>query len=138
MNKENTLSLIRNIFTIVGGYFLGKSLFGVHVTGETWEIALGVIMTIAGIIMSITDKSVTVEKMQGAIRHVVSAIGGILAGSGVIDMGRLESWTGIILVIVPIVMGWLSRKKVAQLEDGQIAVRQLKGSSESRAKPNPV
>lgn len=133
MNKEDLLSLARNLLTIVGGFLIGHNLFGLRVDESLIFGLVGIVMSLVGIIMSIVDKSVTVEKTQGFVRHIVSTIGGILIGAGQLTAERLDMWTGIITALVPIIQGILSRQKAKLLHLGEIQTRQLKGAMPKKA-----
>lgn len=126
MTSERIFSILRNILTIVGGWFIGKSLFGEAIDTNTLELLIGVVMSLAGTIWSIVDKTVTIEKIQGTVRHVISVIGGALVASGKISAENLELILGIILALIPIIQGYFSRKKVQAIESGKYSVNQLK------------
>jgi hypothetical protein len=126
MTQERVFSLIRNILTIVGGFLLGKMIFGTAIDANLWEGIIGVVMSLVGTIWSIADKTATIEKIQGTVRHIVSILGGILVSSGKLSAEQLELWAGVILALIPVFQGWLSRKKVQQLQQGHISPDQLK------------
>lgn len=126
MTSERIFSILRNLLTIVGGWFIGKSLFGAEIDQNTWELVMGVVLSLVGTVWSIVDKTVTIEKIQGTVRHVISVIGGALVASGKISAEHLELILGVILAIIPLVQGYFSRKKVQALESGKYSVNQLK------------
>lgn len=128
MTKDNVFALIRNLLTIAGGYIIGKSFFGTAVDDNTWQGIIGIVIALVGVVWSILDKTLGIEQLQGAIRHIVSVVGGILIASGKLTAERLDTWLGIITVLVPIIYGLLSKTKSTQLQQGTIAVHQLKKS----------
>lgn len=128
MTKDNVFALIRNLLTIAGGYIIGKSFFGTSVDDNTWQGIIGIVIAMVGVVWSILDKTLGIEQLQGAIRHIVSVVGGILIASGKLTAERLDTWLGIITVLVPIIYGLLSKTKSTQLQQGTIAVHQLKKS----------
>ena len=121
-------SLIRNLLTAIGGFFIGRALFGgtVIIDNSLVEGLIGLIMSVVGVVMSIKDKTVSIEQLQGTVRHIASTIGGILVGSGKMTAETITLWTGILVAIIPAVQGWLAKKKSQQLASGEIKPQQLK------------
>jgi uncharacterized membrane protein YfcA len=126
MTRENFLSLLRNLLTIAGGYLIGKNFLGTTIDDVLWQGLLGLVMAIVGFVMSVKDKQVDEEKIQGIIRHTVSTIGGIFVGTGKLSAESLTLWTGFILSLVPIIQGLISRRKAGRLQTGEIKPHQLK------------
>jgi Ca2+/Na+ antiporter len=121
----NIISIIRNVLTLAGAFLLGRNLFGLEVNEVLWQEITGVIMIIAGIVMSVLEKSLTIEKLQGALRHIILAVGGILVAKGTIKPEQIEIYLGIAAALAPIIYGYLSRKKSQQVVAGEIPTTQL-------------
>lgn len=128
MNTENLVSLVRNVLTLVGGFLIGKNFLGAPIDDVMWQGLVGAAMVVLGIVLGIKDKTVTIEQYQSAARHVISTIGGILVGAGKAQLGTIESIAAIVVGLIPILQGTLSRKKATELVTGQIRPQQLKGA----------
>lgn len=126
MKKEQIYSIVTALLTLAGSYLLGKSVFGISVDTTSWEAITGAILTVGGIVMSILDKSLTIEKLQASLRTVIIAVGGLFVGAGKLDASKIEVWLGFIAAIVPMLYTWLSKKKNQQIETGEVKVDQLK------------
>ncbi len=130
MNQDKLLSLLKNVLTVVGGLFLGKTIFGqVPFTTELLDGIIGAALSITALVWSIKEKKVTIEMQQGAVRRVLSLIGGILVSSGKMTVENMNLWIGVILSLVPIIQGQTSIAKAKQLQNGEIKVSQLKGAN---------
>lgn len=127
--QDRFFSIARNLLTLVGGFFLGRSFLNQPITSDFLDLAIGGLLTIAGIVWSIVDKSATIEKLQGAARHIASTIGGILVTAGMIKPEQVELYLGVVLALIPILQGSMSRAKVAQIKTGEVSIHQLKGGS---------
>lgn len=125
--SENLQSLLRNILTIVGGFFIGKNFLGLPVDSSMIEGGIGVLLAIGGIVWGIKDKTVTIEMLQSTARHILSTIGGVLIAAGKFDPAKLDLWIGLVTALIPIIYGALSKQKTVQLKKGEIHVHQLKG-----------
>jgi hypothetical protein len=123
---ERITSIIRNVLTLAGAFLLGRNLFGLEVNEVLWQEITGAIMVLVGIIMSIMDKTVTIEKAQGALRHIILAVGGLLVAKGSIKPEQLELYLGAAAALVPLIYGFLSTKKSQAIASGDITVNQLK------------
>jgi Ca2+/Na+ antiporter len=122
----NITSIIRTILTLVGSYLIGHNLFGTSVNESLWQEISGGIMVLVGIVMSILDKTISIEKVQGALRHIVLVAGGLLIAKGVVTPAQIEMYIGLATALVPVVYGWLSKKKSQQVASGDIPVQHLK------------
>jgi hypothetical protein len=136
MNQISWQSLIRTFLTVIGTFLIGKHVLGNTIDQQIWETILGAIMTVVSVVWSIIDKTATTEKLQSGVRQVVATIGGLLIASGKLTPEKLETWLGVVAILVPIIQGWLSRKKVAQLQSGEISLLQLKGSKSTMTPRN--
>jgi hypothetical protein len=128
--NEQTLSVIRSLLTLLGSFLIGRSILGntLVLDSATLELIIVIAMAAFGIVMSIIDKTINEEKLQGFLRHIVLTVGGILVALGRLDPAKLELWLGVIASLVPIVYGFLSKNKTQKLATGEIALTQLKGA----------
>ncbi len=121
----NITSIIRNLLTLAGAFLIGRNLFGLEVNEVLWQEIVGGVMVIVGIVMSIMDKTLTEEKFQGALRHIVLLVGGLLVAKGTIKPEQIEVYLGIITALAPLIYGYISRKKNQDIASGKIATSQL-------------
>lgn len=127
MNTNISITgVIRNILTAVGGYLLGKNLFGLAVNESLWQELTGVIMGIISVIWSIKEKNVTIEMFQGVIRNTVGFLGGIFVGFGKITGDTLALVLALIVPASQLIYSGLSRLKSQHIDEGKIKVEQLK------------
>jgi len=126
MKKGQLYSFITAVLTLSGSYLVGKSVFGISIDAVSWEAVNGAILTLIGIIMSVLDKSLTIEKLQASLRAITIAVGGVFVGAGKLDSSKLEVWLGFITAIVPMLYTWLSKIKNQKLESGEVKIHQLK------------
>jgi len=122
----NITSIIRNLLTLIGSFLIGRHIFNQTIDAPMWDVITGSVMALTGVIMSIADKTVTIEKVQGVIRHVVLSIGGIMIAGGIVKPEQIELWLGAITALTPIIYGWLSKKKTQQVASGEVTINQLK------------
>ena len=71
------------------------------------------------------------ETVLGIIRHVLSAIGGILAARGYLSSGEVETIVGLGLVIAGMVMSYLEKRQRKEAEAGRLALASA-ASTEAR------
>ena len=131
MTRESLLALLKNIITVVAGYFLGKAFLGQVITGEVTDAIIGAVGAILTFYWSVRDKAVTIEVIQGVIRRTIGLIGGFLIANKVTDAGTIETITAVLIALAPFIQGWLSRKKAAMLNARHIQPNQLKGANDN-------
>lgn len=136
MTKENLLSLIRTILTLIGSYLVGHAFLGGHLTDEVWQTIGGAIMTLIGTIWGILDKSVGVEQAESGFRSAGIALGGILVAAGKISNQTLESFLALGAAIIPFILSSLGKAKLKQIDSGKIDVN-AKGKSIAAVAPVP-
>jgi len=124
--KARLYGLARDILTLVGGYLIGITVFGVNIDANIWQLVVGGVMALGGTLWSVYDKSVTIEKVQSGVRRILSTAGGILIAKGVLSPERLELVISIIVSAIPMYQSFNSRKKVQQIQQGVIGVHELK------------
>ena len=121
----NWLSIIRNVLTLAGAFLLGHNLFGLEVNESLWQEITGGIMVLAGVVLSILDKTLTIEKWQGALRHVALVVGGLLIAKGVLKPEQIEAILGVVTALGTILYGYLSKKKSQEIVANKIPTTQL-------------
>jgi hypothetical protein len=135
MTKETTLSILRHLLTAAGAFLIGKHLAGQDLTDALWQSIVGALAAISGIIWSFKDKTVTMEGFQGVVRQVLTVFGGLMVGAGYLTNGALESISGAIIALLPLLQGHIEKTKTQQLLTGHIALNQLKGARPEDTKP---
>ncbi len=125
MEKERLLALLRSILSSLGGYILGREVFGSQITETLWLEILGVVMGLASVVMSILAKQLTIEMVQGTVRQVLSFIGGVLVSKGVMSAETLTLILGLVPAILAWFQGLLVRRKNIQLMHGTISTNSL-------------
>lgn len=121
-------SFIRHLLTAIGAFFMGRALFGGTVIFDSslLEGIIGFIISLVGIVWSIKEKAVDIEKLQGVVRQAISLIGGVLVASGRIDNETLTIWAGILLALIPFLQSMIMRKKSRMLLAQRISPVSLK------------
>lgn len=104
MKQDQILGIVRALLSALGGWLLGKNLFGTTVDESLWQELLGVAMGIASVVMSILSKTLTLEMAQGVARQVISFFGGIGVGKGLITAQTLT----LVMGLVPVIAAWLA------------------------------
>lgn len=126
MKQEQILGIIRLLLSAVGGFLLGKNLFGTAIDESMWQIILGIAMGVASIVMSILSKTLTIEMVQGTLRQTVSFFGGLFVAKGSISNETLTFILGLVPVLAAWLQSTLAKKKNQQLDSGIIRTSQLK------------
>jgi hypothetical protein len=126
--NETLKTVLRYVFTIVGGWLIGKnvSLFGNPLDTSTIEIIGGALLSLISVVWSFIAKELTEESLSGALRHIVSSIGTIFVSAGRWSPEQLAMWLGLVTALAPIVHSWLTRRKNVKLKTGEIQIQQLK------------
>ena len=55
----------------------------------------------------------TTEQILGIVRHILTALGGVLVTKGVVDEGTMTTAVGAIATLVGVVWSFLAKKKAA-------------------------
>lgn len=56
-------------------------------------------------------------KMQGQIRHLLSAIGAVLVTLGVLDEQTIAAATGVIMTLLSFIASWYAPEKTTEAHD---------------------
>ncbi len=129
MNQDKIFSFLRQLLSFAGAWLIGKQLFGSTVDNSTLEMLIGVVLSIAGLVWGVVDKTANIEMWQSVARHVITSVGGMFVASGKLSAMALEQILGITLFVITLLQGWMSRKKVEQIKQGAVSVHTLKGAT---------
>lgn len=138
MTKEIFFSIFRSVLTAVGAYLMGKSFLGATIDDNLWLGIISSAITLGSIIWGVVDKSATIEMVQSGLRSVVTFVGALLVGSGVLKGEVIESTLTIITVLVPILYSQLSKLKSKNIATGDTPIVELTGvnPAETQITPN--
>ncbi len=114
MNKEQWLSLLRNIFIWLGGILIGHYVLGNPVDTAWWEWFSGGVLVLVGGIWSWVDKQLDAEKKFALMRNAVAFIGAVLAAGGYIKDSIVQQVLGLITAIAPFIMQNILRGKIRE------------------------
>lgn len=127
MNKEQWMSIVRTILNVIGAYLVGKNLFGNTIDPVLWQGIAGAVLSLAMTVWGFMDATTSLEGFQSGLMNIVKFVGGVLIAGGKLTLESLETWSGILVVIIPMIYRFLSRKKTAMLATGDIKLDTLKG-----------
>lgn len=108
MNKEQILGLVRQILTFGGVYLATKGI----VDSATIELVIGAILAITVTIWGWIDKSNReLSVWLSLTRHLVSAIGAIVVGTGILSESLFNDISGIVIGLVSVILSVLENRK---------------------------
>lgn len=136
--NSNVLAIIRVVLSGFGAFLLGKNLFGTAIDESLWQEIVGAAMIVISLIMTVLNKSSTVEMIEGFVRQLITALGGLLTGLGIVKEETYQAISGIIAVILPYVLSLLGKKKNQEIATGALGVKDLVGVSEVEGAIKPV
>ena len=126
MTKEQIYAIIRLLLSALGSYLLGHNLFGNTIDNSILTQITGCVLGLVSVIWSIAEKNVLTEQIEGAVRQSITFIGGLLVSSGKLSAASLDSWLGILVIILPFILSRLGVAKNKQIDTGIIKVEELK------------
>lgn len=101
MKKEQVISIVRHVLSVVGGlllaYGIGQEVLFANISG--------VVLGLVSLIWSIKEKSATLSQAGGVIRQVLTFVGGFLIAKGVLTPEKLEATIGGIVALLPVILG---------------------------------
>lgn len=129
MSKETIFSLIRTIAIGVGAYLVGANtqIFGNVLDANLWEALVGGTITLVAAVWGIVDKTATIEATESAFKSVVALVGGLFVASGKLKAEVLVSILGVITTIMPWLLGNLSRRKLAKIQNDELTIARTEG-----------
>lgn len=136
--NSNILALIRMLLSGFGAFLLGKNLFGATIDESLWQMIVGSAMILISFLWSIFSKTSTTEMIEGFARQLITALGGLLTGLGVVKEETYQLISGIVTSLLPYILSLLGKHKNQEIAQGTLGVKDLVGVSEIEGAINPV
>lgn len=136
--NSNILALIRMLLSGFGAFLLGKNLFGATIDESLWQMIVGSVMILISFLWSIFSKTSTTEMIEGFARQLITALGGLLTGLGVVKEETYQLISGIVTSLLPYILSLLGKHKNQEIAQGTLGVKDLVGVSEIDGAINPV
>lgn len=136
--NSNILALIRMVLSGFGAFLLGKNLFGATIDESLWQMIVGSVMILISFLWSIFSKTSTTEMIEGFARQLITALGGLLTGLGVVKEETYQLISGIVTSLLPYILSLLGKHKNQEIAQGTLGVKDLVGVSEIEGAINPV
>ena len=118
--NANVLSLIRTLLTLAGAYLFGKNFLGNPLDAVVWQEIVGIAIGVIVIIWSIIDKTLTNDKWQGVVRHVITFASGILIARGAITAETWQTILAALAGVLPWLQATLSGAKNEAIKSGEL------------------
>lgn len=128
--NSNLLAIIRVVLSGFGAFLLGKNLFGATIDEVIWQMIVGVVMIIISLVMTIVNKTSGIEMIEGLVRQLLTALGGLLTGLGIVQEEAYQSISGIIAIVLPYILSLLGKKKSQDVATGELPLKALTGVKE--------
>jgi hypothetical protein len=128
MNTTSTSwqAIIRFALSAFGAWLIGRNLGTVTIDPSTSQEIIGAIMILGSIVWDVINKTLTEEKLEGALRQVLIGAGGIFVAAGLLRSAYLTTALGALPMIVSLIWSFTTRSKAAKLQVGQAQPSQLK------------
>lgn len=126
MKTERIMSILRATLTIIGGFLVGRNLYGLSINEHLWQEVLGSILASVGIVMSIIDKTATLEKVEGAARQVLSFAGSFLVAKNILSAESFATILAGTIALLPLLLGKTATSKTQDLDSGKLSIDDLK------------
>lgn len=136
--NSNILALIRMLLSGFGAFLLGKNLFGATIDESLWQMIVGSAMILISFLWSIFSKTSTTEMIEGFARQLITALGGLLTGLGVVKEETYQLISGIVTSLLPYILSLLGKHKNQEIAQGTLGIKDLVGVSEIEGAINPV
>ena len=136
--KSTIYAIIRMVLSGLGAYLLGKNLFGHTIDESLWQMIVGSVMILISFVATVFDKTAGVEIWEGLIRQLVTSIGGLLTGLGVVKEETFATISTAILSLLPLILSLLGKKKSQAIAMGDLGIKDLAGVKELNQTPTPV
>lgn len=115
--KDRVLGFVRTILGALGFFFIGKNFFGQPLDENTFMGVVGVLLSLAMLVWSIADKTLSLEKWESAVGQVVLWVGGFIVSRGWLTNEQWLEIAGIAIVALKYLGGLITRKKAQALAD---------------------
>lgn len=124
------LAIVRMILSGFGAFLLGKNLFGTTIDESLWQEIVGGVMVVISLVMTVLNKASTLEMIEGFVRQLLTAFGGLLTGLGIVREETYQSIAGIIGALLPYILSLLGKKKSQDVATGELPLKALTGVKE--------
>lgn len=128
--NSNILALIRMLLSGFGAFLLGKNLFGHAIDESLWQEIVGSVMIVISLVMTVINKSSGLEMIEGLVRQLLTALGGLLTGLGIVKTETYQAIAGIIGALLPYILSLLGKKKSQDIAIGELPIKALTGVKE--------
>lgn len=126
--KEKVFSFVRTLLVALGVFFIGTDLKGWQITEDVWQSAIGVLMSVGGLIWAIIDKTIVEDQFISFVKAIIIGIGGAMVALGVVTLETFNYISGFILVLAPYIWGLIERKKAAKVRANLIQPNMVVGA----------
>ncbi len=130
MSKENVINLLQSLLVVAGGYLIGDNLLGNEINQVLWMGIVGVAVTLVGFIWDLATTKVAIEYVQTTLMGVAQFVGGLLISIGKLSAENAQTYYGLLSTLVGLIYPIISRKKTAELANGDLNVTELKGAND--------
>lgn len=118
---KKVLDIIKSFLVPVGVFLIGKNIFGTLIDQSLWEMLVGTIMTIGGLIASFVERTTTVEIIQSGLSVLVKSASALLLAFGVLKSSvDVEVWLPLVAIVSQQLYRWFSKKKTEQIDNGKL------------------
>lgn len=104
MSKEQIFSIIRHVLSVIAGILVAK---GVVAEGVALELS-GSLMGLSAVVWSIFDKTITINKVEAGLRHLLTVLGAFWT---VFTPALSEQIISGIVAAIPFILGQTDKLK---------------------------
>lgn len=122
MTKTTSLSIVRALLTFLGTFAIGHAFAGHQVTDELWTLIGGSVVAIATTVWAVADKTTSAEGVQSLIRAAWVSAAGVLTAFGWVDQKTVDSISGLILAVLPVIQSHQARQSALFVASGAASV----------------
>jgi hypothetical protein len=108
-NKEQVISLIRNLFAVFGGYLISTGL----TNSATLESGTGFAVALAAMIFSFRAHELTINALLSVLRSGIATFGGVLVQRGWATNDQVSQVANLLVVLLPMAWGIATRAKTS-------------------------
>jgi hypothetical protein len=123
---KNIVDAIKSLLVPIGVFLIGKNIAGHVIDENLWQMILGGVMAVLGLITSFIGHTATVEVIQAGLSAVIKSALALMLAFGVIQSDNSEIWVPLVALVSQQVYRWQSKKKTQQLDAGKITINDLK------------
>lgn len=126
MSLKEVLDTIKSLLVPIGVFLIGKNIAGHQVDENMWQMLLGAVMAVLGLISSLWGHTASVEIIQAGLSTLTKSVMALLFAFGIIKSDNWEVWLPLLGIISQQLYRWQSKIKSRQLDKGKISVDDLK------------